>query len=385
MPPMPREKELFVSERPVQSDFGRSDFGRADTGRSDKGRQRAYARRRHITLAVLVLIVCGIVHFASNHSPSSPATVPTIKAEGDYKQKPENPGGIDIPHQDVEIYKKFENKTTEPAGVEHLLPPPETPQDVPHALTHVEKSAPLGPNAVTPTVDKAVVDKTLPEASTLPAALPTIDKNAVPVAEVPTAKSSTPPPLIKSSATDAILDGAKNSKNVATTVTPSALPAVGVAPSPSPTSPLMAPDQTTTAENKSTPQSINDLLKREDANDAPVKAPVKETVVKPASPSASTSISPVSGTGASSTAASGTVAVQLASVPDQAQAQSLLQNLGQKYAGELSGVTLRLARADLGARGVYYRIQGQNLSEEAATHICAALKKKNAGCILVRQ
>ena len=51
-------------------------------------------------------------------------TPPLIQAEqGPYKVRPENPGGISIPHQDKLIYGRLSGESDQP--VERLLPPPE--------------------------------------------------------------------------------------------------------------------------------------------------------------------------------------------------------------------------------------------------------------------
>ena len=63
----------------------------------------------------------------------------------------------------------------------------------------------------------------------------------------------------------------------------------------------------------------------------------------------------------------------------------MMLNLQEKYSSALNGASLHLARADLGTKGIYYRIQSQPLTEEGANRICSSLKQMNAGCILVRQ
>ena len=75
--------------------------------------------------------------------------------------------------------------------------------------------------------------------------------------------------------------------------------------------------------------------------------------------------------------------MQLASVPDEANAHHMMAELESKYADTLGGVKLRVVRADLGGKGVYYRIQSQRVSKEQAEQICASIKKQNAGCIIV--
>ena len=101
---------------------------RSDFARSDLARENSYARRRMITVAVLVVVIGGGIYALWGRGPTNPADIPTIKAEGPYKQKPAVPGGIDIPHQDVRVYDELEGKNAAPAQVGTFLPPPETPE-----------------------------------------------------------------------------------------------------------------------------------------------------------------------------------------------------------------------------------------------------------------
>ena len=114
MTPRPPSPELFVSERPVHSDYAR---------------ERAYARRRIVTLIVLAFVLGGAGYAFWGRGAPNPADIPTIKAEGAYKQKPTEPGGIDIPHQDVRVYDQLESKKAVAPQIEHLLPPPEVPKE----------------------------------------------------------------------------------------------------------------------------------------------------------------------------------------------------------------------------------------------------------------
>ncbi|MDE2029038.1 MAG: SPOR domain-containing protein [Alphaproteobacteria bacterium] len=289
----PPQRELFVSERPERSDYSHADWAR----------ERSYARRRVITVTVLVLAIVGGAYGLWGRHASAPGEIPTVATSIPYKHKPANPGGIDIPHQDVQVYNEIDN-TPPLHQVEHLLPPPEQPIAPPVATT------------VTPTPAPAAAPK--PALAT--AAKKTAAKTAVAVpAPVPVPKPVALKPVASKSLTPKTAAAAK--------------PAVSKPRSP-----------TTIAQV------------------------IKETEHMPV-PNVS---------------AAGTVVVQLASVSDETKAEAMMEKLQRKYAGELGSATLRLARADLGARGVFYRIRSQPLSESAANHICSALKKKHAGCILVR-
>jgi cell division septation protein DedD len=51
----------------------------------------------------------------------------------------------------------------------------------------------------------------------------------------------------------------------------------------------------------------------------------------------------------------------------------------------LGGFTAAWPRADLGARGIYYRVQTGSVGDAAAAErLCGELKRRNVGCIIVR-
>lgn len=74
-----------------------------------------------------IVVVSAIAWFTYRWiSQSGNNTPPLIQAEqGPYKVRPENPGGIAIPHQDKLIYGRLSGESDQP--VERLLPPPEQP------------------------------------------------------------------------------------------------------------------------------------------------------------------------------------------------------------------------------------------------------------------
>ena len=304
----------------------------------DEALERSYARRRVVTVTVLLaLLLGGAYAIWGRGGPGNPADIPTIKADGAYRQKPTEPGGIDIPHQDVQVYDALENKAA-PAQVEHLLPMPEIPKDVPRVA-----SVPVSPkvDAAVTTVPKTDILLTSPPPTSV-----TTTAGLEPAApEPPAPVAPAPAPVAE--------------KAIATTV-------VTKTPPPEP-----APSQNMTIE-----QVIKETQNLPPASPPEPSAPAPQvTALSP----------PASVAPATASITAGSTAVQLASVPDEDKAQSMMRSLQKKYATQLGGATLRLTRADLGARGVYYRIQSQGLSEDQAAHICAALKQVNAGCILVRK
>lgn len=304
----PKPNELFTAERPVRSDFARQGG-------------IPYAARRTITLFVLFALLGGAGYWAwKSRPPAAPEEIPTIKAEGPAKQRPEQPGGVDIPNQDVQVYHEIDGgavpSSTKPV-VEHMLPPPEEP--------NAKMAGDLKSFAQPATSADQRVEELRPAGGTAGDA----------------AKS------------DPILDVPQ--QPIATTVSPvapkpEAQPVAVVTPAPSPAAVEPAPNPAPAVEP------------------VPVKAPV---------------VAPVVATKPVATATKNQMVVQLAALPDEKAAAALSQKLQTKYQSILGAGHLHPVRADLGAKGVFYRIQSQPMNEAQAKTICAALKNQNAGCLLV--
>jgi len=111
------------------------------------------------------------------------------------------------------------------------------------------------------------------------------------------------------------------------------------------------------------------------------RAGAAKTVVASAEPAKAT---PVPGASTSTTTApsNGGFAVQLASSTSENDARATLSRLQKQFPNELGSGAVH--RADLGSKGVYYRVQVGPLSREAADKICTQLKAGGAECILTR-
>jgi hypothetical protein len=297
--------ELF-SERPVQSNFARADVAR----------MRSYRIRRIITCCVVAMLLAGGIYCIMRWN-RGPAEIPTIKAETALKQKPEQPGGIDIPNQDVLAYQQIDNSGGKPP-TEHLLPPPEAPQPA-----HVAPPAPAAPLPSAPSIETLIAPP-VPQVMTtvMPHNPPSPPAAIVPAPVAETAAPPSPPP--PAPATAAI-----------------AAPAVSV-----PTVTSVPPASAPPPVNAETPAA-------------------DEGVTKPV-------------------AGKKTVRIQLASFPDKETAEEQLASMERKYAGQLGAAKLHLTKADLGARGIYWRVQSNPLAESDARDLCAAIKNLKGGCILVK-
>jgi hypothetical protein len=84
-------------------------------------------------------------------------------------------------------------------------------------------------------------------------------------------------------------------------------------------------------------------------------------------------------------ASPGGYAVQVSSQRSEAEAEAAFRALQAKYPQELGGRHPMVRRADLGAKGVYYRaLVGPFASGEQATELCSKLKAAGGSCIIQR-
>ncbi len=77
--------------------------------------------------------------------------------------------------------------------------------------------------------------------------------------------------------------------------------------------------------------------------------------------------------------------IQLASVRSEAAAEGEWKRLSKKQPELLGKLTMSIMKADLGDKGLFYRLRGGPLPDEAtAKKLCADLTAKKIGCLVVR-
>lgn len=107
-------------------------------------------------------------------------------------------------------------------------------------------------------------------------------------------------------------------------------------------------------------------------------APMPEPVV--AAPA------PVSTPAPSTPATSGDYYIQVASVTSREGAEKEWVKIVAKYPSALADFSKRVESADLGAKGIFYRIQAGPVSQEKAISTCNAIKKITpGGCLVVKK
>jgi len=112
----------------------------------------------------------------------------------------------------------------------------------------------------------------------------------------------------------------------------------------------------------------------------PAPAPARMAMTRPTGPTALGSPS-----AEAAPAAGGGYAVQVTSQRSEAEAQAAFRALQAKYPRELGGHRAVYRRADLGAKGVYYRaLVGPFGSAEQAASLCSSLKAAGGNCLIQR-
>ncbi len=346
--------------------------------------RRPQQRRRLSRPAMLLLgtltvaLLGGGAYWLGESHSENPGEIPTIAAAQPIKQKPDQPGGIDIPHQDVTVFQQLDKREEEEKQpVEHLLPQSKAPESI--VTQTVSSAAPVqssegaagqvsgaeGMQVPPPVKETGGVENLMPSARgpSAAAALPT---NAPEAAAQQTLPVSVSAPAEPKAATPEKIEPAKPAPVEA------AAPVKAVQPAPQPkevhhaaaSAPAMPKKEKQVVAAASLPEELftGDPEKQiQKLKDTPSATPEKQA------------------------AATGRFAIQLASIPSQATASAEMQKLQSRYASLLKAHPLRLVTANLPGKGTYYRVQTQpSLSEAEAKSLCASIKGAGGSCLLAK-
>jgi len=264
--------------------------------------------------------------------------IPTVRApDGPFKVRPEAPGGQDIPNRDKDVYGLLEKgKGEAPAKGkgkgENLLPRPEAPLPPP-----APKAVPKGQSAG----QAAEISE---EGSPQMVIEPGEDDDDTEMVEAPDTLPPAPPPAAAKGAPPAATKGAP---------APSA-PTV-VIPTTSGATPT--PDQVRAAAKPSAAPAPPAVRSEEQIASAPATAPIGAKAFK----------------------------IQLSAVRSDAAAKSEWDKLKKTHPSVLGRLSLNVEKADLGQKGVYYRIQAGPFADRAAADAaCQELTKQKASCLVIR-
>ncbi|MCP4386085.1 MAG: hypothetical protein GY798_32550 [Hyphomicrobiales bacterium] len=167
---------------------------------------------------------------------------------------------------------------------------------------------------------------------------------------------------------------------------------LSLVPEPEPVPLVAQPEETVVATAEPAETVVNDAPS--DPEPSPAPAPVETTRPDPAPapPQNQTSgnggpIDLAAGTvpaSAAPSAGSGGVLVQVSAQRTEDAARSTYSSLQNRYPGILGPYQAAIIRADLGDRGIYYRVRIGPFSSRDASRLCEDLKAAGGECILAR-
>ena len=291
---------------------------------NDEDKPDRPSRLLPVSIGLVVLAALGgVVWYAYSWFGDDGGDVPVIRAEaGSGKSRPENPGGLEVAHQDKLV---LNNPTPdhETPQVERLLPPPEVPKP----------PAPVAPKQLA----------TPPE---------------VPKPPAPTQPSASAPAITKPSDTE-----------------PSGTKA------PLTTKPIIIGNRPlfpkTNQGGQAPAQAAGDLV---------VPPPPAVPATPPTQTAARPVLRGSGADAAGGGGPTGLFAVQLASLRAADRATVAWKRLQETFPSLLGDRTLFVEEVDLGARGNFYRIQAESFRNRAeAAALCDALKARKQDCLVVKR
>ncbi|PGH56528.1 SPOR domain-containing protein [Azospirillum palustre] len=332
-------------------------------------------------LLALGFAVVGVVTFAGAaviglRGPSrlSGDGPPLLTAEaGPSKARPDQPGGMEVPHQDILAYERLRDHDGGRGNqVERLLPPPEVPLPRPVVTPQMPAVVPLPsvasvaqlPPGATATVPRDSV------AAAVAAAAPLAAPEPVPGLPAATSTAVAPAPAAPAAQATAM----QTPPSVA--AKPQQPPAAPVKPAPQQQVASVAKPPAPPAQQNAAP-SMGQLIAKLEAASMPAPAAPAKAAPQPAKPAVVSAPAPAAG-------GSGGWRVQLASVRSEGEAAAEWRRLAGRHPDALGGLSMQVAKVDLGEKGIFYRVQGAGADETRAKSACAQLRAQNVGCVVVR-
>ncbi|SMF14210.1 Sporulation related domain-containing protein [Tistlia consotensis] len=344
---------------------GAQNFGQPGFGGGEEPPRRS--RLLPLVIAFFALAAfAGIVWYAYEWGVGDvePEHLPVVQApSGAIKEKPAEPGGLEVPYTDSAVLNR--DGSEKPSKVESLLPPPEEPVAVP--------KAPEPKPAPAPEQKPAMTEPAQPEAGkAMTEAAPAGQHAEVPPAPgVGLTRPSELPELPKPATQAAKSEPAKPAETVA----PEAKAPEAKAPE------ARAPEARAAAE----PMPEKPVEAPKPVAEAPPAPPVAAKEVAP-SPTEAPKAEAAKPAAAAAEVKPGSWVVQLAALRKESEAKAAWSEMQAKHKDLLGAMTLQLDRADLGDRGVFYRVQTGPLPNRAtALDLCAQLKAAGQACIAKRR
>lgn len=321
-----------------------------------------------MALALAGVAAFGVIVYSAYQSPKAPEDVPMITADNSpLREKPAEAGGMEVANRDSTIYSQLDDKSQRSVGgLERLVPPPEQPV--------------AGP-ALNPATPGSMADPRRPDGS------PALTSDEIRALQQQRH-------ALREQGGDAGEVAVQQLSSAATNLPPGAaqghlstVPTERLEPA--------APVQQTASAPVVTNNSSSPLEEDQEAAQASAipDVPAAPTAAAPVVQSAPVVLAPQetkreavkapAPVAARPVTGSATRMVQLGAVRTEEAAKAEWRRLQTKFRNQLGNLTVNVQKADLGARGIYWRIQGGPVSEAESKSICDALKAAAQSCISV--
>ena len=310
-------------------------------------RKQELARSRNNFLGTFAgIVLAGVVAWfvLSPQYGGSGKDVPTIhRPQTAVKVKPENPGGMEIPNQDKDVYDIVEKKDVDNTVVENLLPTPEQPK-MPDIVPEEEE---LNENA--DNLDEIVTE---------------VADEADDVAEDTAQAAAKAEDEVPAKPVDLLADTADNAKAQANETLDEAVENAKKVEEEAKAAAEKAKAEAKAAEEKA----------KAEAKAAEEKAKAEAKAAEEKAKAADQQV------------AGGKWQVQLVASGNRAAVEKTWTDLSGKYGAVLGGLSHEIQSADLGAKGTIYRLRaGSFASKEDAQKICNGLKAKGMNDCIVKE
>jgi hypothetical protein len=345
-------QEYYDENAPEQADQGYDHVGPVDYVQRQKPRSRKGLIAAGALLGAIVIGGGGAYLMSGNSASFSGGEPPLIQASNEpTKVQPQNPGGVEIPNQNKQIYERAnQNADTKVVSRE------EQPVDVKQTVR----------------MNNGAGDAT-GATGTEPAAPPRPAANGLNLGEPRKVRTVTIRP-----------DGTVTQPEVANARPPAgvlptmSLPPAAQAGAPAPRSTPQAAPSTPAAAPAPKP------VQAAAAPAASTPAPAAATPASGASPQRVASVQPVAVAPAAApeVTATGGFAVQLGVRGSEKDAQSALEQLQKKYS-DLGGMPSMIRKAEVNGKSVY-RVRVGPMSQDEASSLCSRLRGQGGECYVAK-
>jgi hypothetical protein len=367
----------------------------------ETGRRFGFNGKLVGAVAAALVAVAGIglaitLRGGSSTQLASGKQPPVIKADtGPTKVAPQNPGGVEVPDQNKQIYERG----VQDAKAAKIVGGDEQPVDVaqttradaPAEMAGAQQTStglalpkPAAPQPAIPGLGPPRVVKTVPVRP---------DGSVVDASQAPGSRAMAmvppPPPMAIPGMTTGALpqDPAGAASRLPAMPAPSASTGLSTPPKPK-----TVPVETITATTAAAPALNTPVAKPPVAAQTPVAKPAAPAQAQAPAPAptparqqvASTQpLAPVDTAAAAAAAAAGGFAVQLAAPASEQEAKDTLSRLQKRFGNELGTYKLGVRKADVGDRTVF-RVRVSNLTREDANVLCTKLQAAGGVCFIAK-